>query len=298
MWYWLVRIQELLFVIPYVIYCTLRGRRFYFRCTKCRAWLDTTCMGSGLCENCLREMVSANPIGHYIKLEEDVQLLEEMRSFQSTRMCYLMYRRVAGRIGSGRVLDVGCGPGYLYLNLPPEHADLYGIDLRKFDICRARKWIEKGNFCIADGRYIPYRSDTFDQVVCTEVLEHLPADMGDRVVEECYRVLKPSGRALFSVPNGSGIAGRYHYEHLQQFAFKPFVSLLNNMGFQVTEAKKVGLYIPFMSRFLELINGATGRSLPIISFLDIEVPESLSINFLIECKKPAKEDNSNVVLDS
>jgi SAM-dependent methyltransferase len=255
-------------------------------------------MGKGVCQNCLWEMVSADPIGHYTELDEDVRLLEEMRSFHSTRMCYLMYRRIARKVGQGLVLDVGCGPGDLFMNLPSDYKDLYGIDLRKFDVYRASKWIERGNFCIADGRYIPYKSGTFDQVVCTEVLEHLPVDMGDCIIDECFRVLKPSGRALFSIPNGSGIAGRYHHEHLRQFAYKPFISLLNDKGFQVTSGEKAGLYIPIISRFLELLNGASGRSLPIVSFLDIKVPEFLSINFIIECRKPAKEEEGNVVLDS
>lgn len=289
MWYWLMRLQELLFVPAYVVYCTLRGRPFYFRCKKCRAWLDMTRMGSGLCENCHREIVSADPIGYYVRSDEDLRLLEVAHTFRSTFMCHLMYRRVARRIGPGRVLDVGCGPGYLFLNLPSHHGGLYGIDLGKFDVYRTKNWIEEGNFAIADGRQIPYRSDTFDYVVCTEVLEHLPADMGDRIVEECYRVLRPGGVALFTVPNGSGIAGRSHHQHLRQFTFKSFVSLLDNTGFQVINGKKVGLYIPFVSRLIELINGITGRRLPIVSFLDIEVPESLSISFLIECRKPRKE---------
>jgi hypothetical protein len=42
-----------------------------------------------------------------------------------------------------------------------------------------------------------------------------------------------------------------------------------------------------VSRFIELLNGATGNRLPLTSFLDIEVPESLAISFSIECRKPA-----------
>ena len=296
MWYWLIRLQEILFLPPYVIYCTLFGRRLQFRCKKCRTWLDITRMASGLCENCHREMISADPIGYYVQSAEDLRLLEIGATFPSGFLCHVIYRRVAERIGQGRVLDVGCGPGYLYLNLPAHNVGLYGIDLCKVDVYRAKNYVDKGDFSIADGRHIPYRSDTFDYVVCSEVLEHLPADMGDRVMEECYRVLKPFGRAIFTVPNGSGIAGRAHHQHLRQFTFKSLVSLLDSTGFQIIDGKKVGLYIPFVSRFLELVNGATGRRLPIVPSLNIAVPEPLSISFFIECRKLTEEDKDNVVL--
>jgi 2-polyprenyl-3-methyl-5-hydroxy-6-metoxy-1,4-benzoquinol methylase len=51
-----------------------------------------------------------------------------------------MYRKVVAKIGPGRVLDVGCGQGYLFLEMPPSRSDLYRLDLGKFDLLRAKKW--------------------------------------------------------------------------------------------------------------------------------------------------------------
>lgn len=46
---------------------------------------------------------------------------------------------------------------------------------------------------------IPVEDDTFDTIICTEVLEHLLWPQA--VLEECQRILKPKGRLIVSVPN-------------------------------------------------------------------------------------------------
>ena len=45
---------------------------------------------------------------------------------------------------------------------------------------------------------IPFESDTFDAIICIHVLEHVENDK--RAIDELYRVLKPNGWALISVP--------------------------------------------------------------------------------------------------
>jgi ubiquinone/menaquinone biosynthesis C-methylase UbiE len=286
MWYWIIKIQSMLFVPLYAGYCLLRGRAFHFRCKKCRAWLDTLYMAGGLCEKCHRDIVLSDPINYFIQSGANLRQLEVGRvAFQSNHMRHLMYRRVARTITSGKVLDVGCGQGYLFMELPSRPQDLYGIDLGEYDIRRASRWIAGGNFCIADGRYLPYRTDTFNCIVCSEVLEHLPDVPSDNVIKECYRVLKPGGTAIFTVPNGNGTAGRSDAHHIRYFTFKSITGLLEEAGFSITRGKKVGLYIPVVSRFIELLNGTTGNRLPVIPFLDIEVPEWLSMTFVIECRK-------------
>jgi 2-polyprenyl-3-methyl-5-hydroxy-6-metoxy-1,4-benzoquinol methylase len=247
-------------------------------------------MRGGICEKCHREVVLSDPVGYFVKPDDTIRQAEleriERVAFRCTRLRRIMYRRVVERIGPGKVLDVGCGQGYLFLELSSRHSDLHGLDLGKFDIQRAQKWVERASFCVADAQNIPYKSNIFDYLVCTEVLEHLPPEMGNNVVKECYRVLKPQGIAIFSVPNGNGIAGKIDVHHIRFFTFCSITSLFKEAGFEVVHGKKVGFYIPFVGRFIELLNGTTGNRLPIIPFLDIEVPESLSISFFIECRKP------------
>jgi 2-polyprenyl-3-methyl-5-hydroxy-6-metoxy-1,4-benzoquinol methylase len=294
MWYRLIKFQGMVLIPPFIVYCLLRRLPFFFRCRKCHSWLDQPYMSSGICENCHREIVLADPIGYFVKSDDDIRQREVANvKFRSRFMCHLMYKRVAERIGGGKVIDVGCGQGYLFLELLSRRSnnlDLYGIDIGEFDIQRAKNWIEGGKFCLADGQSIPYKPDTFDELVCTEVLEHLPKEQGDNTVSECYRVLKPGGVAIFSVPNGKGVAGKSDPHHIRHFTFKSITGLLEKAGFEIIYGQKVGLYIPFISRFLELLNGMTRNRLPLISFLDIDVPESLSMSFFIGCGKPLKEE--------
>ncbi len=50
----------------------------------------------------------------------------------------------------------------------------------------------------ADAAHLPFRATAFDVVICSELLEHIHNP--DRVLSETYRVLKPGGVLLLTVP--------------------------------------------------------------------------------------------------
>jgi len=94
----------------------------------------------------------------------------------------------------GSVLDVGCGempfrgllaPGCLYTGLDIPQADDFGM----------RRHSEIVDF---DGRNIPFADDTFDHILCTEVLEH--AEEPDQLIAEMHRVLRPGGTLAVTIP--------------------------------------------------------------------------------------------------
>ncbi len=58
---------------------------------------------------------------------------------------------------------------------------------------------------LARGEQLPLASDRFDLVICTQMLEYPPQP--SLVVDEIYRVLKPGGRFLLSVPSAAPVAG-------------------------------------------------------------------------------------------
>ena len=49
---------------------------------------------------------------------------------------------------------------------------------------------------------LPFPDDSFEEIVFTEVLEHLPEGTEVRALRELKRVLKPNGLLVLSVPNG------------------------------------------------------------------------------------------------
>ena len=107
-------------------------------------------------------------------------------------------------------LDVGCGEGRhsLAAYLKPGVA-VVGVDLSERDLATARGRITdmeafgpEGTitFLHGDATRLPFPDASFDRVICSEVLEHIPNYLS--VLDELNRVLKPGGRLCVSVPRG------------------------------------------------------------------------------------------------
>lgn len=97
-----------------------------------------------------------------------------------------------------RVLEVGCGSGRVLGQF--SSGRLHGIDLSRHLLAKARKKLGKRvALKFGDAEKIPYPSDYFDKVYCTEVLEHLRHPK--RAIDEICRVGKPGAIAVITIPN-------------------------------------------------------------------------------------------------
>ncbi|MBI4302375.1 MAG: class I SAM-dependent methyltransferase [Chloroflexi bacterium] len=96
-----------------------------------------------------------------------------------------------------RVLDVGCGEGFVIDFLRPCFPNLsfYGIDASLLALAGAHR--REVPLLQSDATFLPFLSQSFDLVLCLEVLEHLPAF--ELALEELKRV--STGHILLSVPN-------------------------------------------------------------------------------------------------
>jgi len=98
-----------------------------------------------------------------------------------------------------RLLDVGCGEGYVLRHLRGAWPELaaQGVDGDREALVQARGSIPGAFLGHADASYLPFAGNSFDMVACLEVLEHLrePA----LAMEELARVSR--GYLLLSVPN-------------------------------------------------------------------------------------------------
>jgi ubiquinone/menaquinone biosynthesis C-methylase UbiE len=109
-----------------------------------------------------------------------------------------------------RVLDIGCGTGrhtaaaYQYPNIT-----VFGSDLNLDDVLQARERLFFHERCGAHGggswllsvsnvTCLPFGDASFDLVICSEVLEHIPDEK--TAIREIIRVLKPGGKLVVSVP--------------------------------------------------------------------------------------------------
>jgi len=112
------------------------------------------------------------------------------------------HRQIASLLkatGAERILDAGCGEGFVvsYLLQGNDGLTITGIDCSLEAIEMARQMVPGVLFDVGDLREMPYGDDSFDLVMCLEVLEHLPDP--HRGLRELRRVT--SAHCLVSVPH-------------------------------------------------------------------------------------------------
>ena len=102
-----------------------------------------------------------------------------------------------------KILDLGCGRGF-YLkglrNLFPRTENT-GIDLNPAYLETTRRFLDdpKTSIVQGDAQKLPFGKNSFDRLIASEILEHLPKDQ--KALKEIKRVLKPGGIAMITVPN-------------------------------------------------------------------------------------------------
>ena len=177
-------------------------------------------------------------------------------------------RQVTERNPSATVLDFGCGNGsavsQYIIGALPETATYIGVDIHPESVAHANKHFGKPNARFTN--VLP-EAGTCDMIVYADVLEHL--DQPLEMLSQHQRLLKPGGVIVGSIPNGVGpfeiesaIDRRFQISariararakagsrnawaipynsasgHLQFYRKKPFLRMIEDAGFHVTEFK-------------------------------------------------------------
>ncbi len=139
---------------------------------------------------------------------------------------YGKVERLVAPLGPQTVLDAGCGEGETLERLGGLlDGAVTGIDLNPESVEFAARRIPSGTFQVGDLTALPFEDDSFDLVLCLEVLEHIP-DPGPALAE-LSRVCR--GQIVLSVPSepwfrlGSLARGKYlkgwgnHPEHVNHW---------------------------------------------------------------------------------
>jgi predicted SAM-dependent methyltransferase len=109
------------------------------------------------------------------------------------------------RHGRGcKIVDLGCGEGVLVREYRQRGFDIIGQDLHyESEFVRRGSLLDTG-----------FEDQSFDILLCLDVLEHLNFDEQGGAVEEMVRLLKPDGLLLLSVPNLAHLASRFTFMFL------------------------------------------------------------------------------------
>lgn len=100
------------------------------------------------------------------------------------------YKEFLAKYGiTGKVLEIGGGPNANY------YSEIINCDINTYNTVDI----------IGDARKLPFKSQSFQAIICNSVLEHIYET--EKVVNECHRVLEPGGLVFMCVPQ---VCGRHH----------------------------------------------------------------------------------------
>jgi SAM-dependent methyltransferase len=149
-----------------------------------------------------------------------------------------------GASGFRRVLDVGCGSSRILAS----HPDIVGVDIQIHKLRFARRY---GNSVVHGSIFaLPFADASFDCVICSEVVEHIPASQ--RAFDELLRVLRPEGLLILGTPDydrwlwraiewlyGRIAPGGYADEHITHYGQKNLTAYLKGQGLAIERIEYV-----------------------------------------------------------
>jgi SAM-dependent methyltransferase len=212
--------------------------------------------------------------GEYEVRGEYHRHLDDTWDYRPTYLAKLAeVRRHLDRFPRGtKVLDAGCGEGVLV----QEYAGRLHIEGVDANYCS--DFVHEGSVTA-----LPYAAGTFDQVLCLDVLEHLTFPEQPVAVGELFRVLRPGGGALISVPNLAHLQSRIHFlllgrlirtanlaKHPGDRPVSEYIQLARACGFEVESCRGIFPTVPVLAALvrrnpvsLQWLHTALTKMLPV-----------------------------------
>lgn len=165
--------------------------------------------------------------------------------------------------GMGRTLDVGCGSSIILQSLN----DAVGVDV----LTNKLRYMRRYGLPLLRGSVmaLPARDASFDCVVCSQVIEHIPADPA--IFDELVRVLRPGGLLILGTPDYDTIGwqtieplygffapGGYKDEHITHYTLQSLTELAARYNLEILETG----YVCRSELILALRKGAASRKVP------------------------------------
>lgn len=160
---------------------------------------------------------------------------------------------------SSYVLEAGCGMGHIVKYLQNEGYNIIGIELSKNAVDAGLEFLDSNSIINADVEKIPFPDNTFDHIISLGVVEHI-IEGPNKALQEMYRVLKPGGSIIFTVPIENILrklkrfTGIYYLEHFVRYIYKRFVKKEESWLEKLPQQpKKIlsALQWPFIGNFFE-----------------------------------------------
>jgi ubiquinone/menaquinone biosynthesis C-methylase UbiE len=170
-------------------------------------------------------------------------------------------RSMLPKIGNGVALDLGCGVGIYSLDLHKIGYVVISLDISKsylekvrslritwFKVSRDDEW--RWHLINANAEYLPFRDNSLDFILCSEVLEHVPNIF--KAPREIIRCLKPGGILVLSIPSSLSftekfLSGEEHLHKINPIWLREFLCA---NGFSLIQEKHCNFAIRPLRRAL------------------------------------------------
>jgi SAM-dependent methyltransferase len=100
------------------------------------------------------------------------------------------------RPGDIRILDIGCGIGLMDHYLSRKFNNLFGVDVERGIIEKAKEYNPGVCYKLYDGTNMPFEDGSMDVVFAINVMHHVPPDRWQIFTNEMFRITKRGGFAL------------------------------------------------------------------------------------------------------
>lgn len=134
----------------------------------------------------------------HTRFDHPIALLRAENKIRAPWMANELQQRLSAPV---KVLDVGCGGGFLSNYLAKMGHEVTGIDLSSSSLEAARQndKTKTVNYLHANAYDLPFPDRSFDAVSAMDILEHV--ENPDRLIQEAARVLRPGGLFFFHTFN-------------------------------------------------------------------------------------------------
>lgn len=116
--------------------------------------------------------------------------------------------------GAKRVLDLGCGSGWLAVYLARQGFEVVGVDVSAQAINLANTWASqedlKISFEVGDASQLQYQAGSFDAVVANSIFEHFPIKQAQLLTDKINSMLKDGGVFVGCFDKVGGGPGEYY----------------------------------------------------------------------------------------
>ena len=239
------------------------------------------------CPSCTFLYVSPRPDGPSLRRHyRDYLPTSEEEIAGWDRMMAGIHRRVVGdlraRVGKGRVLDVGCGFGFLLRNLGEAGFDVEGTDISPTALHHCRDAL---GLPVREGTLeeAGFEEESFEAVTALYIIEHVPDPLA--FLREVHRILRPGGLLLLRWPHTApitallrpfGIDLRLHDlpSHLSDFSPATMRFALERAGFHRIRTGVGGWTRPLETwkRWPSLLGGVAAGAVAAVTFGRLLLP--------------------------